>query len=1169
MTKTTDFFKLTDEQTTRLLSDRVIDNRQITMTQAINYLLGKQEVKSLDIAVGYFYLSGLLLVKDVFTDFMNQRNGHFRILMGNETNKATVKLLDTNSEGNYYQYIYNQSKSDTAQVSDQEFLAMVEEWLAQGRIEVKVYTGEANYFHAKSYLFASSQNADEGTAIVGSSNFSRNGLEGNTELNVLSKDNYLALHRWYSNLWLSEEEVQDFSPDLIKIVHSNVPDKPQGLPYKTVEETYFDFANLYAKPYTELDPKKDWVKDLYPHQRSGVVAIKDRLDTFGTAVLSDGVGLGKTRTAAGVLRKYMESETVNKVLILADSKLHTQWREEMKAVGVAPDQYTLMSRDELVRRPLKEIDRMHFTLIVVDEAHQGFKNSRTRSYRTLQRIKRKFPDTKGLMLTATPWNNRRDDVLNIGLLFMNLDGVPADRTYKQYLLLGGTTGKTVKKLAADDKAFNEFWRDLYLQRTRHTYGGQGAQFPKRNFPSIAIPYEPQKEQIFSDNFEAIANLHFPYMDPITYVDPNKDRSMAKQLKLLLLKRADSSWIAFRDSLKNIEGRLLKLKKRFEQDIMLKKGKGLLRAYQNLLGEAYDLSNYQSENLGFFVVDGQEENLDEQEQNSKLRKQQYLDHITEQIESIKVNTATKVVEEMYQDIVADLSILQRLIERLNKAYVKIDEKLDTVLKQVDYEVQQHHKVILVSQFADTVQYYYDALYAHFNGDNQGHDDQHPLNLPMGKVLGGGNNDGNRLNQDQASKQAILESFSPRSKNRLDLLGTPQEIELLVGTDTISTGQNLQDAVTLMNIDLPYNPMTLEQRIGRIDRPRKDAKTGEIYIYTFPAYRSIESQLKMTQRLGTKMEGIISDTEFDDVVLPEYQHYLQNMNKKPAKAVETMLNETDAKLTYQGGMSAEQHSEQYQEANRRMYDYRSNGFKKLAKPAVPTFSFSKVKEGSSAAVVTLHYRDVNGSELQDENVLINLTNQTTSTIIEVEKEFRAALGHSIMTTGEFDQNKALDLVSRAKDGIKQAIKAKIDQYNSQQLSMKDNMSDLADSTSSKAAANIRSSTKANPAYVANRMQECGLKPSDLKGIVSYIQTITKEDITEYAIVKEIAANVDRFWEHFDSYSELFSPDRLEVMNDLGEQRKQVDSRAADYEKSSFDILFGNLIAETEERSSSLSS
>ena len=85
---------------------------------------------------------------------------------------------------------------------------------------------------------------------------------------------------------------------------------------------------------------------------------------------------------------------------------------------------------------------------------------------------------------------------------------------------------------------------------------------------------------------------------------------------------------------------------------------------------------------------------------------------------------------------------------------------------------------------------------------------------------------------------------------------------------------------------------------------------------------------------------------------------------------------------------------------------------------------------------------------------------------------------------------------------------------------------------------------------------------------LNPITKEDITEYAIVKEIAANVDRFWEHFDSYSELFSPDRLEVMNDLGEQRKQVDSRAADYEKSSFDILLGNIIAETEERSSSLS-
>src|SRR5699024_873228 len=102
----------------------------------------------------------------------------------------------------------------TATISDKAFLGKVREWVDAGRIEVKVYTGDANYFHAKSYLFASTLNSDRGTAIVGSSNFSRAGLEGNTELNVLTQDGFFALHNWYNELWLSNKEVTDFSPDL-------------------------------------------------------------------------------------------------------------------------------------------------------------------------------------------------------------------------------------------------------------------------------------------------------------------------------------------------------------------------------------------------------------------------------------------------------------------------------------------------------------------------------------------------------------------------------------------------------------------------------------------------------------------------------------------------------------------------------------------------------------------------------------------------------------------------------------------------------------------------------------------------------------------------------------------------------------------------------------------
>ncbi len=90
--------------------------------------------------------------------------------------------------------------------------------------------------------------------------------------------------------------------------------------YKPVKETYYDFANIFAQPYAELDMKQEWVQELFPHQRSGIISVKEKLDSLNTAVLSDGVGLGKTRTAAGVIRLYLETESVNRILIIADTK---------------------------------------------------------------------------------------------------------------------------------------------------------------------------------------------------------------------------------------------------------------------------------------------------------------------------------------------------------------------------------------------------------------------------------------------------------------------------------------------------------------------------------------------------------------------------------------------------------------------------------------------------------------------------------------------------------------------------------------------------------------------------------------------------------------------------------------------------------------------------------
>ena len=1140
-----------------LFSKKVIDNRNVSMTDALKYLLKQEEFKTLDVAVGYFYISGLLLLKDEIVNFIDNRNGHFRILMGNETNGATVNVLDDSKFDNYAELIHESTEKDTKTISDKAFLGKVTEWIRDGKIEIKIYTGTANYFHAKSYLFASSLNANRGTAIVGSSNFSKAGLEGNTELNVLTEDGFFALHQWYNNLWFSKDEVTDFSPDLIKIAISNGA-KETLQQYKPVKETYYDFANIFAQPYAELDMNKEWVQELFPHQRSGIISVKEKLDSLNTAVLSDGVGLGKTRTAAGVIRLYLETESINRILIIADTKLKDQWHDELKAVGITKHEYEYISRQQLVNMDydqLKEND--NYTLVVIDEAHLGFKNNNTEAYKKVLYMKQCNPNVKGLLLTATPWNNAREDVINIGSLFLKVDAIPNDRKYKQYFLLSPNklTNKVVKHLANDDAAFKEFWADVYLQRTRKTYGGKGTRFPHRNFPSVDVPYEPRKNEIFSNNFDVIADLKFPYQDPIKYIDDSKEELGAKQLKMMLLKRADSSWKAYVTSLQHIVDKLEKLNIQYLKPMSYLKGKELLNHYVAFLGTAYGIGEYENKINTLFRDFEPSEPTDPSQQTirSQLRKQRYIENLKAQINGLNVKKAKNAIDKMTADYNSDVSTIKMLIDSLNKAYSKVDEKVDEIIECIDEERAKGHKIILVSQFADTVEYYYDKLYTHYNKPQ--------LKYPMGMITGASNTDENgysaKINQKPSTKKDVLNHFSPRSKKAIELIENNDQIDLVVATDTISTGQNLQDAVTLMNIDLPYNPMTLEQRIGRIDRPlTKGDNNDQIYIYTFPIYQSINSQLKMMKRLGNKMAGVLNDTEFDNVVLPQYEGYLKDITEKKQNAVKTMLDKTDDQMINHSDFSSEKHSEAYQQANKRMYDFKANQLTPLKDPLIPDYSFSNGKKDHSIAVVEIKYYDVNGSYLEKENILVDVNDSKKVEIIDAEKNLNGEIAFDVHNSKALSQGDALTAVEKAKDRIYNVVKQQVAEYNKQHEFFAKNIDSTKNKTSVKAAVALRNSAMQEPKMVMSKLQSVNVDPKLLKDITKYVETIDKDDDL-FPIVQEIANNPNVFWLEISKYIRFFNPDSIREMENVGKNIQKASTRKADLEKTQYKVLDGNIV------------
>lgn len=1136
-----------------LYTKRVIDNRNVKMIDAIKELLGKEDIHSLDVAVGYFYLSGLLLIKPEFEQFMSFQNGHFSILMGNETNQATKRLLAANNlEDDYFEHLPKEINKDTMTVSDTEFLLHVGQWIKQGRIEVKVYTGDANYFHAKNYLFCHSAEGLDGYALVGSSNFSRNGLVGNTELNVMSRDTFPILKEWFDRIWASDE-VQNYDEKLIEAIERKVPSFADEQYYQTVDETYHDYATLFGRPYAELNKDIPWVKMLYPHQQTGVVEISDKLNTFGTAVLSDGVGLGKTRTTAGIIRLGVDQGTIRHVLLIADSKLATQWTEEMATVGVHKDRFDQMTRQSFTLLKKKELDELakEYDMIVIDEAHLGFKSRKAKAYQHIQYIfEASNEKIKGLLLTATPWNNDRADVLNLGSLFLSVDRIPQDRRYRNIFQFGNTS-KAIRELAADNEAFNQFWDDIFLQRTRKTYGGKSVEYAEREFPTIEIPYEPRKNQLFGDNFERISGLNFPYMDPMRYLGDSRNQVGIDRLKMILLKRADSSWVAYHDSLKSIIGKLDDLQHHLIDMQKYVKQRPKLQEY---LATSYKLEDYAEKNLGglrtaFYGQDVDEDESSQDllpsEERSNQQKNRYFTKINAQIMAIDERTAKKAILQMKQDTQHDLTVLQPLLSELETAYSQQDEKLEGVKEHLLKELSQGRKVILISSFKTTAEYYFERL-------------KHAVEIDanhVGLVTGG--DSANFIGSTEVTRKEILDRFSPRAKNRVDLIDSPQEINLLIGTDTISTGHNLQDAQVIMNLDLPYNPMILEQRIGRIDRPRDVSKTKSIYVYTFPVYQTIDAELQMTERLSKKMEGVMEDTQFDNPVLPnaEYMSFLRRAKTDKGNAVKKMLDDTVRKTVFKGGMSSEYHSEGYQVANRRMYDEKVSSIHRTARPVIPGVSFSS-GDMHGIAVIQILFRDVNQAELTTKNVVVDLANLADDRITNGENNLNKARATGLNSTSKLNINTAKLRLSKLDHSFEEVLRREVSGYNNAMKQSTSAVDSLKDKVAERAAKAIEESARnpANHTMIMGKIKEAGLNPKVIGVLTQNIRTID-QDSSLYDDVAEISHDVDLFWLNFADYAQEFDLENIEVSG----KRKlsRMDVRLASSEESKFHVLLANIV------------
>ncbi|MBK9984472.1 MAG: DEAD/DEAH box helicase family protein [Saprospiraceae bacterium] len=682
---------------------------------------------------------------------------------------------------------------------------------------------------------------------------------------------------WFNEIWENEEDLKDVTQKVQEYFESAYKENsPEYIYFITLYNIFNEFLediSLDSLPNDQTGFKETLVwKKLYNFQRDAVIGGINKLERYKGCILADSVGLGKTFTALGIIKYY---ELRNKdVLVLCPKKLEANWntfRHNDKNNILAEDRmrYDVLFHTDLSRergmsngRQLENVNWGNYGLIVIDESH-NFRNNnpyadRENRYQTLLRkVIREGIETKVLMLSATPVNNRFNDLRNqlalayegnpelidskldtkIGIEQIFRRAQKAFKTWSKYETDQRTTEKLMELLDFD---FFEMLDSLTIARSRKhitTYYDTTdiGQFPKRNKP-LSI-----QSLLTADNsvkYEEIANtliiLNLSIYTPLNYLLPGKKEAYKRfyestvragkgklsqidrdnNLKILmlinLLKRLESSVDSFKITLERIIEQIIRSLDAIE--------KGTTDGYEGI-EEMMD-----DENFDWEADWGDEENF--------IGKK------------IKVHIADIDTLKWSEDLNQDLSILQDLLDRVKPIRGKSDFKLQKLKHLIEEKIKMpfnpgNKKVILFTAFADTANYLYDQLQKYFR-------EEYNINSAL---ITGSKRKCNAANIP-TDLNSLLTCFSPISKDKNLIYPTLTEsIDVLIATDCISEGQNLQDCDYLINYDIHWNPVRIIQRFGRIDRI--GSRNASITMVNFWPDVTLDAYIKLKQRVEDRM------------------------------------------------------------------------------------------------------------------------------------------------------------------------------------------------------------------------------------------------------------------------------------------------------------------------------
>jgi hypothetical protein len=741
---------------------------------------------------------------------------------------------------------------------------------------------------------------------------------GNNAYSMIQKtqtpfsDAYIEL---FNTLWNDNSKLQEVTDIVIENISSAYNENsPEFIYFMTLYHIFSEFLediseDVLPNEATGFKQSKIW-NMLYDFQRDAVLAIINKLEKYNGCILADSVGLGKTFTALAVVKYY---ENRNKsVLVLCPKKLAENWntyKDNYVNNPIASDRlnYDVLFHTDLSRNYGKsnglDLDRLNwgnYDLVVIDESHNfrnggevsGEDGKENRYLRLMNRVIKSGVKTKVLMLSATPVNNRFIDLKNqlqlayegdTSLINSRLDTKrsideifrSAQKAFNAWSKLESEERTTDALLRTLDFDFFEVLDSVTIARSRkhiQKYYDTNAigKFPERLKPISKRPSLTDLNDAINYNqiYEQLSMLSLCVYTPSNYIFPSRlqkytdlsenlnqtgrEQGIRRLMSINLLKRLESSVYSFQLTLTRIKELIegtIKAINNFE-----KHGIGNLDIYEVSDGE-FDIDD---DNSDLFTVG----------------------------KKVKIDLADMDYKTWRTELSKDAEVLELLTLMVADITPEHDTKLQELLSLISSKIEQpinadNKKVLIFSAFSDTAEYLYENVSAYIKA-KYGLDSAVVTGTIEGRTT---------IKGFKATLNNVLTCFSPISKDKAVLMpNSNAEIDILIATDCISEGQNLQDCDYLINYDIHWNPVRIIQRFGRIDRI--GSKNSYIQLVNFWPDLTLDDYINLKSRVETRMKiSVMTSTGDDDLINAEENGDLEYRKQQLKRLQEEVVDIED--------------------------------------------------------------------------------------------------------------------------------------------------------------------------------------------------------------------------------------------------------------------------------------